>query len=169
MEVFEAINTRRSIRKYQQKEVPQELIKQLLSAAMQAPSTGNAQTWEFVVVTEQSIKDKIKDIHPYVKMITEAPLGILICGNLSKEKFEGYWPQDCAAAMENLLLAAHATGLGAVWTGVHPMKDREEKFKNIFNLPDNIIPFGFVVIGYPDQQSKPVDRYNEEVVHYNKW
>ncbi|MCG8689094.1 MAG: nitroreductase family protein [Desulfobacterales bacterium] len=169
MDVFEAIHTRRSIRKYQDKEISEPVVKDILAAAMMAPSAGDARTWQFVIVTDQDKKDQVKTVHPYVGMITKAPMGILICGDLSKEKFEGLWPQDCSAAMQNLLLAAHGKGLGAVWTGIYPLEDRIAKFKSIFELPDHVIPFGLAVMGWPAQKVPSKERYTKECVHYNKW
>ncbi len=169
MELFKAIHTRRSIRKYQDKDVPNELIEILLAAAMMAPSAADARPWQFIVIRDPEIKNQIKNVHPYVAMITQAPLGILICGDLSKEKFAGYWVQDCSAAMQNLLLAAHAKGLGAVWTGIHPMKERETQFKEICQLPDHIIPLGLAVIGWPYQAPRTENRYSKSCIHYDHW
>ena len=169
MELFEALHTRRSIRKYQDKEISEELVKKILAAAMMAPSTGDARTWHFIIVTDQDKKNKIKEVHPYVGMVPHAPLGILICGDLTKERFEGFWPQDCSAAMQNLLLAAHASGLGAVWTGIYPIEERIEKFNKIFDLPKHIIPFGLAVMGWPAQEVRSEERYTEDVIHFNGW
>ena len=169
MELFEAIHTRRSIRKYQDKEVPADLIRKVLAAAMMAPSTADARPWHFVLVTDPDKKNKIKDVHPYVGMIKKAPIGILVCGDLSKEKFPGFWTQDCSAAMQNLLLAAHGSGLGAVWTGIHPVEERILKFKEIFSLPEHISPLGLAVVGWPAQNVKSEDRYTDKCVHYNTW
>ncbi len=169
MELFEAIYTRRSIRKYQDKEIPEEIVKKILSAAMMAPSAKDSRTWHFILVKDQDKKNRIKDVHPYVGMVTESPLSILICGDLTREKFQGFWPQECSAAMQNLLLAAHASGLGAVWTGVYPVEERILKFKEIFNLPEHIIPLGLAVVGWPDQERKSKERYSEELVHYEVW
>ena len=169
MEFIEVIHTRRSIRKYQDKEVSADLIQKLLAAAMQAPSTADARPWHFIVVTDPAIKNQMRDVHPYVKMVTESPVSILICADVKKEIFSDFWPQDCAAAMQNLLLAAHASGLGAVWTGIHPIDERVQKFKEICDLPENIIPFGLAVIGWPDQEVKSEERYDEGLVHSNVW
>lgn len=169
MELFEAIHTRRSIRKYQDKEISDDLIEKILSAAMMAPSAGDERPWQFILVTDPDQKERITTVHPYVGMITKAPLGILICGDLKKEKFEGFWPQDCSAAMQNLLLAAHAEGLGAVWTGIYPIADRVEKFRNIFRLPDHIVPFGLAVLGWTKQKTAPKDRFAKDRVHHNIW
>ena len=114
MELMEALRTRRSIRKFEDREVPEAMVRQMLDAAMMAPSAGNAQPWQFVVVTGRERLDAMADIHPHIRMVTQATLGILVCGDLSQEKYPGYWVQDCSAAMQNLLLAAHGLGLGAV-------------------------------------------------------
>lgn len=169
MELFEALHTRRSIRKYLDREIPSEIVQKLLAAAMMAPSAGDERPWQFVLVTDAQQKERIKAAHPYAGMIRTAPLGILVCGDLSKQKYEGFWPQDCSAAMQNLLLAAHASGLGAVWAGVYPMEDRVKKFTEIFNLPDHIVPFALAVIGWPDQNPATQDRFDPERIHYNTW
>ena len=169
MDLFEAIHTRRSIRQYTDKEIPADQVQKLLAAAMRAPSAGDARPWQFILVTDPDKKKRVKDVHPYVGMIAKAPLGILICGDLKKEKYPGFWPQDCSAAMQNLLLAAHASGLGAVWTGIYPMEDRVQKFSKIFGLPEQIIPFGFAVMGWPAQKVKSENRYTEACVHHNEW
>ncbi|MGD9950154.1 MAG: nitroreductase family protein [Desulfobulbus sp.] len=169
MELFEALHTRRSIRKYLEREIPDEIVEKILAAAMMAPSAGDERPWQFILVTDDEKKKRIKAAHPYAGMIQTAPLAILICGDLAKEKYEGFWPQDCSAAMQNLLLAAHATGLGAVWTGIYPLEDRTEKFKEIFNLPEHIIPFGLAVMGWPDQHPKTQDRFDPKRIHVNTW
>ncbi|WP_319763372.1 nitroreductase family protein [Maridesulfovibrio sp.] len=169
MDVLEAIHSRRSIRKYEDKPVSEETIKELLGAAMMAPSAGNAQPWQFIVVDDREKLDAIPAINQYAAMVKNAPLGILVCGDLSLEKYAGYWVQDCSAAIQNLLLAVHAKGLGAVWTGIHPIKERVEGYTKLFNLPEQVIPLGFMVIGHPAQESKKKDRYKEERVHRNSW
>jgi nitroreductase len=169
MDVMEAIHTRRSIRKFQQKLVPDELVKELLSAAMSAPSAGNQQPWHFVVITDQEILGRVPGLNPYAAMAREAPLAILVCAELALEKYPGYWVQDCSAATQNLLLAAHGKGLGAVWTGITPMPDRVEGFKKLCNLPEKVIPLALVVVGYPAQTLKPEDRFRADRVHRNTW
>ena len=169
MDLLEAIHTRRSIRKYESREIPKDLIREILAAAMMAPSAGDARPWQFILVTEPVQKAKVKTVHPYVAMIEKAPLGILVCGDLSREKYEGFWPQDCSAAMQNLLLAAHGFGLGAVWTGIYPMKDRVEKFIQIFDLPGHIVPFGLAVMGWPAQNPQSKERFDGERIHDNAW
>ncbi len=167
MEIFEAINTRRSIRKFSDKPVSDQMIRKALEAAMMAPSAGNAQPWRFIVVTESDALKATAGIHPHLGMAKQAQAGILVCTDLSLEKFPGYWVQDCSAAMQNLLLGLHAQGLGAVWTGVYPMADRVTAFKEMFNLPEQVIPLGFVPVGWPDQAPKSESRFKEDRVHYN--
>ncbi len=169
MELMEAIRTRRSIRKFEDRDIPKEMIREILDAAMMAPSAGNSQPWQFVVVNDRETLDATKDIHPHLKMVTQAKVGILLCADLSLEKFPGYWTQDCSAAMQNMLLAIHGLGLGAVWTGVYPMEDRVKAFTTMFNLPEKVIPLGFVPIGWPAQTIKSESRYKEERVHYNTY
>lgn len=169
MDIMQALNTRRSIRKFTDEPVSDEALKHILEAAMMAPSAGNGQPWEFIVVTDEAVRKQVSETHPYIKMAAKAPAGVLVCGNLSKEKFPGYWMQDCAAAMENLLLAVHGLGLGAVWTGVYPKEDRVKAFTELFKLPKNIIPFGYAPIGHPAQTVTSESRYTEANVHYNSF
>lgn len=169
MNTLEAIRTRRSIRKYRDTPVTDEMIREILDAAMMAPSAGNSQPWQFVVVNDRAVLDAMADLHPYIGMVRQAQAGILVCGDLSKEKFAGYWVQDCSAAMQNLLLAVHDLGLGAVWTGIHPMEDRVKAFSALFNLPEHVIPLGFVPIGWPDQAPTSESRFREDRVHYNTY
>ena len=102
-------------------------------------------------------------------MAEHAPVAIIVCGDLGLEKYPGYWVQDCSAATQNLLLAAHGKGLGAVWTGIYPMEDRIKGFSDHFNLPENVIPLSFIVIGWPVHEQKYKDRYKEDRVHKNGW
>lgn len=169
MDPLETINTRRSIRKFEDKKVPDDLVKKILAAAMNAPSAGNEQPWHFIVITNKSILEKISKIHPYVTYVKDAPLGILVCGDLNLEKYKGLWMIDCSAATENILLAAHSLDLGAVWTGIYPMQNRIEKYRELLYIPDNVTPLAFVPIGYPAQKPRLQDRFKQDRVHYNKW
>ena len=169
MDIIQALHTRRSIRKFEDKPVPEEMVRQILEAAMMAPSAGNAQPWRFIVINDRKILDGMADLHPYLKMVTQAPLGIIVCADLTKEKHPGYWVQDCSAAMQNLLLAAHGLGLGAVWTGIHPMEDRIAAYKKMFSIPENVIPLGFAPIGWPAQHPKSPSRFQEDRIHYNSF
>ncbi len=169
MDVMEAIRGRRSVRKYLSETVPEEAIQKFLEAAMTAPSAGNQQPWQFVVVTDPEKFAAVKGVHPYVGMADKAPLGILVCGDPSLEKFPGFWVQDCSAAMQNLLLAVHGLGYGGVWTGIYPMEERVERFREIFNLPEHVVPMGYVVIGRPEGETRMDNRFNADRVHRNGW
>jgi len=169
MDIMEAICTRRSIRRYEDRPVPGEAIERLLGAAMLAPSARNAQPWQFVVVDDRSLLDASADICPNAAMVRGAPLAILVCGDLELEKSEGYWPIDCAAAVENMLLAAHGMGLGACWCGVYPRPHRMDGLRELFGLPAHVIAHSLVVLGYPAEESARKDRYREERVHQNRW
>lgn len=169
METLETIHTRRSIREYQNQPIPEELVTEILKAAMMAPSARNQQSWEFVVITDPEIRKKIPTVSPFAQMVVDAPLAILICGNLEVETAPGYWVIDCSAAIQNLLLAAHALGLGAVWTGVYPREERVKGLAKMFDLPDHVIPHSLIVLGYPTQQPEHPDRFKPERIHLNGW
>ncbi len=169
MDAMQAILTRRSIRRYTKENVSDEIVKELLEAAMSAPSAGNEQPWHFVVIRDRKILDEIPNIHPYSGMLREAPLAILICGDESLQKYKGYWVQDCSAATENLLIAINAKGLGGVWLGVYPVEDRVIGIRKLLNMPDNIIPFSLISIGYPAEQKPPANRYDSSRIHYDRW
>lgn len=162
---IETILTRRSIRKFQQKSIPDELEHQLLKAAMSAPSAGNQQPWHLIMVHKTELKTSLAKAHPYAGMAEHAPLVVVICGDPDNGIYPEFWDQDCSAATQNLLLAAHTLGLGAVWTGLHPEKSRCEAVREILNIPENIIPFSMIPVGYPDEEKKPVVRFKRERVH----
>ncbi len=169
MEALEAILTRRSVRKYTNKTVSEEVVKEILEAAMNAPSAGNEQPWQFIVITDRQILNEIPRIHPYAQMASQAQLAILVCGDLNLETHNGYWSQDCSAATENLLIAAHAKGLGAVWTGVYPREERVDAFRKLLNLPNHVVPFALIPIGYPAEKVIIENRYKPSRIHKNKW
>lgn len=169
MDVLEAIHTRRSIRKFTADPVLEATVERMLEAAMMAPSAGDAQPWQFVVIRDRKLLAQVKAINPYAAMADRAPLGILVCGDLSLEKFEGFWVQDCSAAVQNLLLAAHGLGLGAVWTGIYPMMDRVRGFRELIDLPGHVVPLALVVIGHPAKRPKAKSRFRPERIHQDKW
>lgn len=169
MDAIEAINKRRSIRKYTTQQVPREVVEELIRAAMMAPSAGNEQPWHFVIITDRAVLDRIMTIHPHAAMLKYAQTAVLICCDPSREKHKGYWVQDCSAATQNLLLAATAKGLGTVWLGVHPREERVAGLRNMLHLPEQIIPFSLIPIGYPDEEKGPVDRFDPTRIHHNRW
>ena len=169
MDVFAAIHGRRSIRRYTDQPIPEDVIEELLRAAMAAPSAGNQQPWQFVVIDDRETLNAIPRFHPYSAMLKEAPLAIAICGDLREERYEGYWVQDCSAATQNLLLAAHGKGLGAVWLGIHPIEERVTGTRELLGLPAETIPLAVVAIGYPAEQKGAEDRYSPSRVHRNRY
>lgn len=169
MDAEDIILTRRSIRKYAKKSIPDKLIKELLEFGTTAPSAGNQQPWQFIIIDDRKILDKLPDFLPNGKMLKYADKAICVCGDLNVERYKGYWMLDCSAATQNILLAAHAKGLGACWLGVYPREERVNNLKELFKTPDNIIPFSVISLGYPDEESGIVDRYEESRVHKNIW
>jgi len=159
MDAMQAILTRRSIRKYTAQPVPDELIKDLLAAAMAAPSANNQQDWYFVVVKSRQVLDELGKVHAHAP-VAGAPLAIVVCGDLQREQSKGFWVHDCSAATQNLLLAAHAHGLGAVWCGCHPRQERMAGVRQVLSLPEHLVPLALVVIGYPAEHKEPANRYD---------
>jgi nitroreductase len=135
MDTMDTILTRRSIRKYKKKTISDEILQKLLQAAFSAPSAGNQQPWHFVILDDRKILNVIHTFHPSARMVTEADKAILVCGDLNLEKFKGYWMIDCAAAAENILLAAHSLGLGACWLGIYPREGRVAGMRKLLHLP----------------------------------
>ncbi|MCF8008621.1 MAG: nitroreductase family protein [Halanaerobiales bacterium] len=167
--MVDIIKKRRSIRSYKSKSVSDNDINKLLNAAMLAPSAGNEQPWHFIVIDDEKILNDIPKIHPYSKMITQVNKAILVCADLNQTKYEGFWVQDCAAATQNILLKAVDLGLGTVWLGIYSNEDIVAKFKNLFKLPSEIIPFSLIPVGYPAENKEAPDRYIKSRVHKNKW
>lgn len=166
---MEEIFERRSIRKYKDKEIEEEKIKKLLKAAVAAPSAGNEQPWHFIVIRDQKKLSHLAEIHPYAKMLKNAPLAIAVCADLDEQKYEGFWVQDCSAATQNILLEAVSLDLGAVWIGCHPAEDREKLISDYLEVPENIKTLSLISIGYPDEEKGRVDRLSDDIIHYEKW
>ncbi len=169
MELFEALRSRRSIRSYTEEPVSDELLAELLDAAMLAPSAGNQQPWHFVVIRDRHKLDKIPNFHPYSKMVLKATVAILICGDPEGKKWPAFWSQDCSAATQNLLLAARGLGLGSVWAGVYPEEGRMDGFRKLLGIPENIYPFAFVPLGWPDVDFQVMNRFRPELIHNDRW
>ena len=168
---IETILNRKSVRIYTDQMPSKGQIDTLLRAAMAAPTAANKQPWAFIVVTERAILDDLAQNLPYAKMVAKAKLAIVVCGDLSKT-LEGngaeYWIQDCSAATENLLLAAEAAGLGAVWTGIYPEEERVKYVSERLKLPAKFIPLNVIPIGYPTGIEKVKDKYREENIYHNE-
>ena len=166
---MDEILRRRSIRRFTAQDVSHDLIRNILAAGMAAPSAGNEQPWHFIVVRDSQGRKKVSECGPYAKAAMDAPVAIVVCGDLSLEKHQGYWVQDCSAAVENMLIEITSLGLGAVWLGVFPRPERVLYLQEYFSLSENIVPFAIIPIGFPAQKLAPVDRYNESRVHHEKW
>lgn len=166
-EFVKMIFARRSIRRYTAEPVSEKEIKTMLEAAMAAPSASNRKPWHFIVATDKHTLDKLARVHPYAKMLFEAPLCIAVCGD--KSISPRYWVQDCSAAAENLLLAATALGLGAVWLGVHPRESRVGPIRKVLKLPEIIVPLNLISIGHPAEEKEPRTQYDELRVHREHW
>jgi nitroreductase len=166
-ELINTIFARRSIRAYTAELVREEDIETLLKAAMAAPSASNLKPWHFVVVTDRQTLDALAERHPHGKMLFEAPLCIAVCGDPSTSG--RFWVQDCSAATENLLLAAVALGLGAVWLGVYPKEERVAPVREVLGIPEMVIPLNLISIGHPAEEKEPRTQYNEAHVHRGRW
>ena len=169
--VLENIHNRKSVRQYTAEPVSEDHIQTMLKAAMAAPSAVNYQPWRFVVVTEREQLDAMAEVLPFARMLKQAPLAIIVCGETLW--FEGkeniFWQQDCSAATQNLLLAAEALGLGAVWTGVSPDPQRSAELSAFLGLPETVQPLCAIPIGHPAGDDKPKDKWKPENIHYGKW
>ena len=168
---FQFILGRRSIRVYAPGEVGEAAITQLLQAAMAAPSAVAKDPWRFVVIRNKETLSAIAAALPNGGMLATAPLGIIVCGDLdaAHDHQLSYLLQDCSAAIENLLLCAHALGLGTCWLGVHPREDRVGKLRDILSLPASVIPIAAIAIGRPGEEKEPRTRFNRDYVHWEKW
>ncbi len=169
MDAIKNILTRRSIRKFTEQAVSDDMIKKLIEAGVHAPSARNFQPWHFIVLSDKDKMKKITEVHPNAGMLSRAPLGILVCGDMKLQDSEGYMAQDLSAVTQNILLAAHAHGLGSVWLGVFPRQERIKGIREILEIPDHILPFSLIAIGYPAEEKDPPQRYNAERVHRNKF
>jgi nitroreductase len=169
MDAIEAILSRRSIRKYQKKAVPKKLLDELLNAAMNAPSAGNEQPWHFVVIKDRKVLDEVPNRHPHADAVKGAPAAIVVCADPLAGREKDWWVQDCSAATENILIAAQAKGLGAVWLGVYPKKDRVEGLKALLALPQDVIPFSIIPLGYPAEEKPRESRYQASRIHHDRW
>ena len=171
-DIIQSIMTRTSIRAFLNKSVSDETVEILLKAAMAAPSAKNSQPWAFVVVRDRTLLEKLGASLPNAKMTATAPIAVVVCGVLDKAlpgEAHDYWIQDTAAATENFLLAVHALGLGAVWTGVHPISERINILKETLKLPEGIEPFCLIPFGWPAVPAAVKDKWDPAAVHTDVW
>ena len=171
-DAMQTIMTRPSVRAFLDKPVPEETVERLLRAAMAAPSAKNSQPWAFVLIRDRAELERLGAALPNAKMTATAPLVLAVCGVLDKTlpgEAREYWIQDCAAATENFLLAVHALGLGAVWTGVHPISERIAILKETLRLPDGVEPFCLIPFGWPAAPVDAKDKWDPAAIHTDVW
>ncbi len=172
--MINCIMTRASVRSYTDQVINDSTINTILRAGMAAPTAANQNPWHFIVINDQNLKDSITAAFEYTKMVEHCSFAVVVCGdmdNLFKGDIPdgGFWVEDCSAASENMLLAAHALGIGGVWCGIYPLKDREERLRSILNLPSNLVPLNVMAFGYPAAQVAPKDKWNPAKIHYNAY
>ncbi len=169
--VIDNIMTRSSVRKYTSEKVSKDQIETLLKAGMAAPSGGNKQPWELLVVDDKEILSAIAKMIKGAHMADKAPLAICVLGSPEKALVPEYWMQDCSAVTENILLAAHGMGLGAVWCGAYPDNNtgKVEGMKKLLNIPDGTLTLSVIVIGHPEGEAVVKDKWDPAKVHYNSY
>jgi nitroreductase len=167
----EGLKSRRSIRQYTDEPVTDDQVKQILEAAMAAPSAGNRKPWHFIVVRDTELRARIAEAHPHARMVRQAPVCIVPCGqpSLSFADRSAFWIQDLSAATENILLAAKALGLGSVWCGVHPVEERVREAREILGIPEDVIALCYIAIGHGAEDKEPRTQYEEDRVHHDRW
>ena len=170
MELIEGLFSRRSIRKYTGDKINEEKIRQLVKAGMYAPSANNTRPWHFIIVDDRELLNRIMEVHPYSKMLSEASHAIVVCGDEKLQNGPGYYLLDCSAATQNILLAAHSMGLGAVWLGVEPRSERKKAVREIFGLPEYIHPVAIISVGVPVKISEKIpSRFEPDKIRKNCW
>lgn len=172
-EFLKIIYTRRSVREYSEKDIDNESIEKIIRAAVQAPSARNSQPWHFIIIRNKETLTQLSEALPYGKMLRHSPVAITVCADpsLNRSK-EALWPQDCSASTQNILLAARALNIGSVWIAVYPYSDRMNAVRNILKIPENIVPFSIVALGYPKNNEafyEAQDRYKKERIHVEVW
>ena len=169
MDVLEAIFTRRSIRKFVEGSISQEQLHTIIKAGCHAPSAHNCQPWHFIVIRDKDRFEKISNFHAYAKMLLDADACIVVCGDKEKQSTTGFLIEDCSAAIQNMLLAAHGIGLGAVWCGLYPISHLTRQMKKLLSLPSTVIPVGMIVLGQIGEKRLIADRFDEKKIHNEKW
>ena len=168
METIQAIMTRRSIRAWTNEPVTKKERRAILAVAMNAPSAADARPWHFVTIDDPAVINQFTNMGG-TEMLAESTFMVLVCGDVSKEVYPGFWPQDCSCAAQNMQLAAHDLGLGCVWIAVYPLEERVQTCRRILEIPESITPFALLAMGVPNEVLPPENRYDEERIHQNKW
>jgi len=170
MDINEAIFTRRSIRKFTDIQISDEMVRSILKAGFHAPTAGNKRPVHYILVRDKALLTTLSQAKQEAEMIRHAALAIVVCGDKSKQPYHDFLHEDCAASIENMLLCIHGHGLGAVWCGVPEiLSDCFKIYREDLHLPENIIPVGTIAIGGIGEEKGYIDRYDEEKVHDNRW
>lgn len=161
---------RRSVRDFTDEKIEKGVTEYVLKAAMNAPSAMNQQAWEFLVVDDRNMLNELAKVSPYAGPVSKAPLAVVVLGNRDRMKVAQMWEQDLGACTENLLLGATSAGLGAVWIGSAPIRDRMNAITDLFDLDENLLPFAIVAMGHPKERTEPhQDRFDPSRIHYNEY
>lgn len=166
---MDAISERRSIRRYTEEKVEAKDVIPFIKAAMNAPSAADQQPWRFIIIDDPAILKMVPEVHPYASMVPQASIAVLVCGDMELVEHGKFWIQDCAAATQNFLLAVADGGLGSVWLGVYAREKRVEGLSKLLNLPDNIVPFALLPVGYPAEEKPRKNIFKEDRIGYNEW
>ncbi len=171
MDAMDCIFNRRSIRKFKPERLSYDVLERIVSAGMYAPSARNEQPWQFVIIDKREILDAIPEVHPHAAMLRDAPAAICVAADTRLDKCPGanYWIQDCAAATQNILLASYAEGLGACWLGTYPRQERMAGIRKLLEMPEAVIPFSVIALGYPAEAPGRPDRFLKGRVHCNSF
>ncbi len=164
-----SIYTRRSIRKFTNQPIDNEILLRIIKAGMNAPSAKNLMPWHFVVISERELLDSIPSFQPYSKMLYEAQAAILVCADKTLQETPGYWGADCGAVSQNILLEIENIKLGGVWLGIYPLVDRMNGIINLLKLPEHIVPFSLIAVGFPNEIKEPNNKFFEDKIHFNRW
>jgi nitroreductase len=168
METIQTIMTRRSIRSWTDEPLTDEQKRVILAAGMNAPSAADARPWQFVTIDDPAVIKAFTDMGG-TEMLAEATWLVVICGDVKKEVYPGFWPQDCSCAAQNMQLAAHDIGAGAVWIAVYPLEERVQKIRTILGVPEEMTPFCVLAMGNPREKLPPEARFDASMVHLNRW
>ena len=166
---FEISLTEESISNYRQQPVTQEVIEEILQDAMESSSRDSSKLWQFVVITDVDVLCRVAEINPDAAMVSQSLIAVLVCGDRSLETVPGGWVGECSTVAHNLLPAAHHKGLAAVLVGIHPEEDRKEKIRNLFGLPEHIMPHTLLMLGYPAHKVSVGEKLKSGRIHYNSW
>jgi len=166
---MQTIYSRRSIRQFIDKPVEKEKLLKIIEAGMNAPSAVNQQPWQFIIIDDRNIINEVIDVHPHALPAQRAPASILVCGDLERERSKGYWPIDCAAAVQNMLLMITELGMGGCWLGIYPREKRVQRLRELVSCPGEIVPFALIAVGYPAEHKEQKQLFDPQRIRYNQW